>query len=153
VKELVVDLRHCSKTNAMRNGLHPLITDAIVVHGDRKKDVKSLYLAINDADLVRKIDRLTFDHGRTEIWEQNDRGLWMWSYHFPVWFQELSMVSPEPLEIVSYESIAHRRIDTKSRSISHGPSLRSFFPVCVSIFSATSLSCVVICSSSVLIFL
>ncbi len=64
------DLRHCWKTNAMRSGLHPLITDAIVGHGDRKKDVKSVYLAINDADLVREIDRLTFDHGKTEIWGQ-----------------------------------------------------------------------------------
>jgi integrase len=62
------DLRHCWKTNAMRSGLHPLITDAIVGHGDRKKDVKSLYLSISDSDLVREIDRLTFDNGKTEIW-------------------------------------------------------------------------------------
>ncbi len=53
------------------SGLHPLIADAIVGHGDRKKDVKSLYLTINDADLVREIDRLTFDHGKTEIWGSN----------------------------------------------------------------------------------
>ena len=52
----------------MRSGLHPLIADAIVGHGDRKKDVKSLYLTISDTDLVREIDRLTFDHGKTEIW-------------------------------------------------------------------------------------
>jgi hypothetical protein len=64
------DLRHCWKTNAMRSGLHPLIADAIVGHGDRKKDVKSVYLTISDADLVREIDRLTFDHGKTEIWGQ-----------------------------------------------------------------------------------
>lgn len=62
------DLRHCWKTNAMRSGLHPLIADAIAGDGDRKKDVKSLYLTINDEDLVREIDRLTFDHGKTEIW-------------------------------------------------------------------------------------
>ncbi len=64
------DLRHCWKTNAMRSGLHPLIADAIVGHGDRKKDVKSVYLTISDADLVREIDRLSFDHGKTEIWGQ-----------------------------------------------------------------------------------
>jgi integrase len=29
------DLRNCWKTNAMRSGLHPLIADAIVGHGDR----------------------------------------------------------------------------------------------------------------------
>jgi integrase len=62
------DLRHCRQTNAMRSRLHPLITDAIVGHGDRKKDVKSLYLSISDADLVKEIDLLTFDHGETEIW-------------------------------------------------------------------------------------
>ncbi len=64
------DLRHCCKTNTMRRGLHPLITDAVVGHGDRKKDVKSVYLTISDAVLVREIDRLTFDHGKTEIWGQ-----------------------------------------------------------------------------------
>jgi hypothetical protein len=62
------DLRHCWKTNAIRSGLHPLIADAIVGHGDRKKDVKSLYLTINDEDLVREIERLSLDHGKTEIW-------------------------------------------------------------------------------------
>jgi len=51
----------------MTRGLHPLIADAIVRHGDRKKAVKSLYLTINDEKLVREIDRLTFDHGKTEI--------------------------------------------------------------------------------------
>lgn len=52
----------------MRSILHPLIADAFVGHGDRKKDVKSLYITISDEDLVREIDRLTFDHGETEIW-------------------------------------------------------------------------------------
>ena len=61
------DLRHCWKTNVMRSGLHPLITDVIVGHGDWKKDVKTLYLTISDADLVRAVDGLTFDHGETEI--------------------------------------------------------------------------------------
>jgi integrase len=64
------DLRHCWKTNAMRSGLHPVIADAIVGHGDRKKDVKSLYIEINDADLVREIDRMKFDQGETVIWLQ-----------------------------------------------------------------------------------
>ncbi len=70
LKPRIHDLRHCWKTNAMRSGLHPLITDATVGHGDRRKDVKSVYLASNDSDLVREIDRLTFDHGKTEIWGQ-----------------------------------------------------------------------------------
>ncbi len=29
--------------------------------------VKSLYLTMNDADLMREIERMTFDHGKTEI--------------------------------------------------------------------------------------
>jgi hypothetical protein len=56
--------------NAMRSGLHPLVADAIVGHGDRKKNVKSVYLPISDADLVREIDKLAFDHGKTETWGQ-----------------------------------------------------------------------------------
>ncbi len=61
------DLRHCWKTNAMRSGVHPLIADAIVGHGDRKKTVQSLYLSISDADLLNAIDRMKFDKGETEI--------------------------------------------------------------------------------------
>lgn len=62
------DLRHCWKTNASRSDLKDRIADAIVGHGNRKKNVKSVYLTISDADLVREIDKLTFDHGKTEIW-------------------------------------------------------------------------------------
>jgi integrase len=61
------DLRHCWQTNAMRSGVHPLIADAIVGHGDRKKTVQSLYLSISDADLLNAIDRMKFDKGETEI--------------------------------------------------------------------------------------
>jgi len=32
--------------------------------------MKSVLLKISDADLLREIDRLTFDHGKTEIWGQ-----------------------------------------------------------------------------------
>jgi hypothetical protein len=54
----------------MKSGLHPVIADAIVGHGDRKKDMKSLYLTIKDADLLGETDGLTFGHGKTEIWGQ-----------------------------------------------------------------------------------
>jgi hypothetical protein len=70
IDQFFYDLRHCWKTRAIGSGLHPLIANAVVGHGDRKKDVKSLYLTINDEDLVSEIDRLTFDHGKTEIWGQ-----------------------------------------------------------------------------------
>jgi len=43
----VPDLRHCCKTSAMRSGPNPLVADAIMRHGDRKKDVKSVCLSTN----------------------------------------------------------------------------------------------------------
>lgn len=64
------DLRHTWLTNAMRSRLYPLIVDSIVGHGDRRKDVRSLYVSISDEDLVREIDRMRFDVGETEIWVQ-----------------------------------------------------------------------------------
>ena len=51
-RPIIHDLHHCWKTNAMRSGVHPLIADAIVGHGDRKKTVQSLYLSIRHADLL-----------------------------------------------------------------------------------------------------
>ncbi|MEW6110832.1 MAG: hypothetical protein AB1664_01775 [Thermodesulfobacteriota bacterium] len=55
----------------MRSGIHPLIADAIVGHGDRKKTVQSLYLSISDADLLYAIDRMKFDVGETGIFAKN----------------------------------------------------------------------------------
>ena len=43
------------------------MVDSIVGHGDRKRDVRSLYVTISDEDLVREIDRMKFDKGQTEI--------------------------------------------------------------------------------------
>jgi hypothetical protein len=54
----------------MRSRLYPLVVDSIVGHGDRRKDVRSLYVTISDEDLVREIDRMNFDQGETEIWVQ-----------------------------------------------------------------------------------
>jgi integrase len=64
------DLRHCWKTNAMRSRLDEDIRDAIVGHGNKKKDSANVYLSFSDKDLVQEIDKLTFDHGPTEIWGQ-----------------------------------------------------------------------------------
>ncbi|MFC1833832.1 hypothetical protein ACFL2Q_03740 [Thermodesulfobacteriota bacterium] len=52
----------------MRSGVHPAIADMIVGHGNRKKDIQSLYLTISDADLLAAIDAMEFDTGETEIW-------------------------------------------------------------------------------------
>jgi integrase len=64
----VHDLRHTWKTNAVRSGVHPAIADMIVGHGNRKKDIQSLYLSVSDADLLAAIDAMQFDQGETEIW-------------------------------------------------------------------------------------
>jgi len=50
--------------------LDPSAVDSIVGHGDRRKDVRSLYVTISDEDLVKEIDRMNFDQGKTEIWVQ-----------------------------------------------------------------------------------
>jgi len=51
----------------MRSGVHPDVADAIVGHAGRKKDVRSRYLSFSDADLLKAIDRMSFDHGDTDI--------------------------------------------------------------------------------------
>jgi integrase len=64
----VHDLRHRCDTNAVRSGMNLLIADMIVGHGDRRKDLRSVYLTAGDHDLVREIDMMRFDIGETEIW-------------------------------------------------------------------------------------
>ena len=48
----------------------PLIVDSIVGHGDRRKDVRSLYVSVSDEDLVREIDRMKFDQWETDTISQ-----------------------------------------------------------------------------------
>ena len=43
------------------------IADAIVGNGNKKTDVKNLYVSISDADLLDAIDRMMWDNGETEI--------------------------------------------------------------------------------------
>jgi integrase len=61
------DLRHTWKTNAMRSGMDPEIRESIMGHWFRGKTVAERYGRISDADLVREIDKVSFDHGATEI--------------------------------------------------------------------------------------
>ncbi len=49
------------------NRVHPAIADGNVGHGYRKKDVRSLYLSISDADLLDAIERMVYDHGERDI--------------------------------------------------------------------------------------
>jgi len=62
------DLRHVWSTNAMRSGMDPRISETIMGHALKQKDVPGRYIAFSDADLVRAIDGMSFDHGKTEIW-------------------------------------------------------------------------------------
>lgn len=52
----------------MRSRVHQGVADIIIGHGNRKKDIQSLYLSVSDADLLEAIDKMGFDHGETEIW-------------------------------------------------------------------------------------
>lgn len=59
------DLRHCWKTNAMRSGMDFEIREAILGH---YRGIAGRYGRISDEDLVKAIDGMTFDHGKTEVW-------------------------------------------------------------------------------------
>lgn len=61
------DLRHTWKTNAMRSGMDPEIRESIMGHWFRGKTVAERYGRISDADLVREIDKVSLQHGETEI--------------------------------------------------------------------------------------
>ena len=61
------DLRHTWKTNARRSGLHPEIEMAIMGHSQRRRSVHERYGRVSDRELLDAIDRMTFDHGETEI--------------------------------------------------------------------------------------
>ena len=61
------DLRHTWKTNGMRSGMDQEIRERILGHWNRSKNVNERYGRISDADLVRAVDGMTFDHGETEI--------------------------------------------------------------------------------------
>jgi integrase len=61
------DLRATWKTNAMRSDMDYEIRERMLGHWNRHMTVAERYGRISDDDLVRAIDRMTFDHGETEI--------------------------------------------------------------------------------------
>jgi integrase len=61
------DLRHTWKTNARRSGMDPEIREAIMGHWYRGKNINERYGRIGDQELTDAIDRMSFDHGDTEI--------------------------------------------------------------------------------------
>jgi integrase len=61
------DLRHTWKTNARRSGMDPEIREAILGHSSKQRLVAERYGRISDLELVKAIDSMTCDHGKTEI--------------------------------------------------------------------------------------
>lgn len=59
------DLRHVWKTNAMRSGMDFEMREAILGHA---RGIAGRYGRISDDYLIRAINRMTFDNGKTEIW-------------------------------------------------------------------------------------
>ena len=62
------DLRHAWKINARRSGIHSEIAAAIMGHSNRTLTVRERYDFLSDDDLIEAIDRMTFDHGETQVW-------------------------------------------------------------------------------------
>ncbi len=61
------DLRHTWRTNARRSGVDRDIAESILGHWNRALSVNERYGRINDEELLQAIDKITFDHGETEI--------------------------------------------------------------------------------------
>ncbi|MFH0821847.1 MAG: tyrosine-type recombinase/integrase [Pseudomonadota bacterium] len=61
------DLRHTWKSNARRSGVHPEIERAIMGHSSAGKGIHEGYGLISDEELLVAIDRMTFNHGETQI--------------------------------------------------------------------------------------
>jgi integrase len=71
------DLRATWKTNSRRSGMDSEIREAILGHSQRGKSVTERYGRISDQELIQAIDRMTFDHGQTEIfvaWRSDKKG-------------------------------------------------------------------------------
>jgi integrase len=67
------DLRHTWRTNARRSGVDPQIAESIMGHWFKGRSVNDRYGRISDQELLDAIDRMTFDHGETEIFVARGR--------------------------------------------------------------------------------
>lgn len=61
------DLRHTFKTNALNSGIDVEIRETILGHSNRELDVSERYGIISDEQLIKAIDKLTYDNGLTQI--------------------------------------------------------------------------------------
>ena len=61
------DIRHTWKTNARRSGIDGEIREKIMGHAGRSKDISQRYGYIDNSELIRAIDKFSYDHGVTQI--------------------------------------------------------------------------------------
>lgn len=61
------DLRHTWRTNARRSGVDAQIAESIMGHWLKGKSVNDRYGRISDNELLDAVDKMTLDHGETEI--------------------------------------------------------------------------------------
>jgi integrase len=61
------DLRATWRTNARRSGVDGQVAESIMGHWYKQKSVNDRYGRIGDKELLDAIDKMTFDHGETEI--------------------------------------------------------------------------------------
>jgi integrase len=62
------DLRHTFKTNCRRSKIDAEIRERILGHSSKELGVRERYGVVSNQELVEEIDKLSFDHGQTEIW-------------------------------------------------------------------------------------
>ncbi len=62
----VRDFRHSWKTNAQRSGMDPTVRNLIVGHST-ERSVEDRYIRVSDEELLRAIDKMSFDNGCTEL--------------------------------------------------------------------------------------
>ena len=65
------DLRHTWRTNARRSGVDGQVAESIMGHWYKQKSVNDRYGRIGDKELLDAIDKMTFEHGETEIFVSN----------------------------------------------------------------------------------
>ncbi|MEW6140228.1 MAG: hypothetical protein AB1733_18545 [Thermodesulfobacteriota bacterium] len=61
------DLRATWRTNARRSGVDPQIAESILGHWFKGKSVNDRYGFISDEELVKAIDKMSFDHGESVV--------------------------------------------------------------------------------------
>ncbi|MGO8880414.1 MAG: tyrosine-type recombinase/integrase [Desulfomonilaceae bacterium] len=69
------DLRHTWRTNARRSGVDAQIAESIMGHWFKGKSVNDRYGRISKEELLDSVDKMTFDHGDTEIVVYNSKNL------------------------------------------------------------------------------